>query len=421
MKKRLHIPDPVPLLTGKYGLLLLTLLNAALACLVAVLSNRWQYLGCTFANKDFMTFYLIDYRVGFVSRALIGSVVYLFTKHPTVGMISAALTVTALLSLLLFAFLQAQIVRKTLQRKDHAALLASYLFFLNAIFWCNTFEWIGMLDVFMTLLAQFYLFFAERKRSLAFALAPVVCFLGLMVHTAFFCVYFPVVAAILWFELLRRGKPRAARVSLFVVTCAVSVALFILFTFFAQKFVRIGWDELLALMREKYDGKIFENYFSYYLYGVDEVKDYTAHSTKELLPFLFRSLDLTSSKLRLNFLNFLPLTALFLGGCVYHARTSGNRAIAYLGFFAPLVMLFPSLNFSDDKNRFFSLILLAQYMLLHYITTQTDGFFLPCTAAAPAKKLSHYESGRRAQRLRRVLQLGTAAALAFTLAGYRFL
>ncbi len=421
MKKRRILEKTVQIAAGKYGLLWLTLLNAALACAVVMLSNRWQYLGCTMTNKDFMTFYLVDYRVGFVSRALIGSVVYLFTKHPTVQMISILLSVMVIVSLLLFAFLQAQIAKKALLKADHAVLLVSYLFFVNSIFWCDSFQYIGLLDIFMTVLLQIYVLCAERNRSLGYALAPLVCVVGLLIHTAFLFVGFTVVAAILWFDLLQREKTKRAHIVLFGVTCAVSVVLFILFVFFAQKFVRISWDELLGMMKQKYDGPIFENYYSYYLYQTDEVKNYTAHSTAEILPFLFRKIDLSSTTIRRNFLNILPLTVLFLGGCVYHMRASGNRKIAYLGFLAPTVMLFPSLNFSDDKDRFFSLILIAMYMLLHYIVTQTDDIFLPCPASPPLKKLSHYETVRREERLRRVIRIGALVGLVYTLVGYRML
>ena len=39
-------------------------------------------------NTDFMTFFLPDCRIGFVSRAFIGPIIYLFTNHPTVRMVA---------------------------------------------------------------------------------------------------------------------------------------------------------------------------------------------------------------------------------------------------------------------------------------------------------------------------------------------
>lgn len=421
MKRRRILKQSVELCTGKYAILALTALNVCLACLVITLSGRWHWLSMSMDNKDFLTFFLIDYRVGFVSRALIGSILYLFTEHPTVRMVRNMLVVAVLVSLVLFAFLQAQIAKKALRKADTATLLASYLFFLNAIFWCNAFDYIGLLDIFMTLLMQLYLICLEQKRLLGFILAPVACFIGLLIHTAFAFVYIPVIAAILWFEILKHGKPDGIRVALFVATCAASVGLFILFVFFSQKTVRISADETLALLREKYDGQLYENYFGYYLYRTDEVNGYSADSAKGYLSYLFRTIDFSNSTIRRNLLNFIPLTALFLGGCAYHMRQTGNRKIAYLGFLGPAVMLFPSLSFSDDKDRFFSLILLAQYMLLQYLATQTDAYFLPCPASPPTKKLSSYETVRREERFRRILKIGTFVGLVFTLVGYRML
>ena len=422
MKKHGFLAKAAQTAAGKHGMILLTLLNTGLACLVVTLAGNWHCLDLpSLSNQDFMTFYLIDYRVGFVSRALIGSIIYLFTDHPTVRMITAMLITAVMLSLLVFAFLQAQIAKKALQTADHASLLFSYLLYLNCIFWCDSFEYIGLTDIFITLLAQFYLICVEKKRQLGYALAPLVIFVGLLINTTFVFVAFPVMAAILWFDLLRQGKPERIRVVLFVLSCVLTVALFILFVFCTQSFVRVSWEELKAMMAEKYDGPLMVRYYGYYLYRQDEVRQYTAESTKDFLPFLFRSIDLSSSVIRRNFLNYLPLTAVFFAGCFYHARQSRNRKIAYLGFFAPFVMLFPALNFSDDKDRFFSLILMAQYMLLHYLMTQTHAPFLPCAAVPPLNKLSRYEEVRRKERLTRGLRIGAVVGLAFTLAGTRFL
>ena len=415
MRKRGSLQKTAALCTGKYGILALTALNVCLACLVLALSGNWKPMFATGGNQDFMTFYLVDYRVGFVSRALIGSVLYLFTAHPTVRMVTNLLRVTILCSLLLFAFLQAQLARKALRTSGYAVLLLSYLFYLNNIFWCSAFECFGLLDVFMTVLLQIYLLCAEQKRSLGYILAPIVCALGLTIHTAFFFAGFPVVAAILRFDLLRNGKPDRARLSLFGAACVVSAALFVLFVFFTREMVRIGPDELLALMKQKYDGPIDEDYYLIYLYRISQKR--SGLTGDNLLSFLFGESrnEWFSVKMLRHFFNILPLTALFFGGCAYHARHSGNRKIAYLGFAAPFAALFASLAFSTDKERFFSLFLIAQYMLLHCIVTQTDDAFLPCAATAPRKGQSPIDMKAQNKRMDNVLLVCALAGLAHTL------
>ena len=417
MKKAARSLKPVQMLTGKYGILLLTVLNVCLACLVITLSDYWSSLDILHGNTDFMTFFLPDYRIGFVSRALIGSLIYLFTDHPTVRTIAAVLYCTVFVSSVLFCFLQAVLAGKALRTSDYATLLLSYLFFLNKIFWWNNVQEIGMLDVFMTLLVQLYLLTVERRRTLGYILAPVVCFAGLLIHTSFFFYGFPIVAAILWLELLKAGKPGRVCVAAFALACAVSVALFALFTIFPQDLVRVSPDELDMLLRQKYAGDIQDKYFIYHLYRTDAVKNNDTIDVFDFLSAASVSRDVFSAKMRRHLLNLLLVSAPFICGCVLHARRSGNRLIAYLGCIAPLVALVPSLLFSTDTERFFSLCILAQYMLLHYLSTQTDVHFLPASSDPPVKELNAYAAGQRKKKIDRTLVACAIAGLIFTIVG----
>ena len=417
MKNNERSLKPVQLLTGKYGILLLTALNVCLAVLVITLSNYWAGLDIIHSNTDFMTFFLPDYRIGFVSRALVGSVIYLFTDHPTVHMVAVILYITIFISGVLFCFMQALLAKKALLTRGYATLLLSYLFFLNKVFWWNSMQEIGMLDIFMTLLVQLFVLCIESRRTPGFLLAPLVCCIGLLIHTAFFFFGFPVAAAILWFELLKSGRPNRTCAAAFTAACILSVALFVLFTIFPHVFVRVTPDELQTLLKEKYSGDIQETYFSSYLFRTNSNEYSEPLEASEFLRYVATRTDFFSPKLRRYLLNLLPLSGLFLFGCVNHMRRSGNRKIAYLGFLAPLVALFPSLYFSSDKERFFSLCIVAQYLLLHYISTQTDIRFLPCAADPPPRVLSASEAKRRKEKIDQVWIACAIAGLIFTIVG----
>ena len=414
-----HAFNPVRIATGKYGILLLTALNVCLACLAVTLSNLWAYvhIGRPDANTDYITFFLPDYRFGFVSRALIGSIIYLFTKHPTVRMITNLVIICTIICSVLLCFLQAQIAKKALLRADYATLLLSYLFFLNIGFWWNFFGSFGLLDVFLTLLSLLFLLCIENKRRLGFCLAPIVCFVGLLIHTAYFLVGFPVLAAILWYELLKNGKPSRKAAVLFAVSCVLSVALFLLFTMFPQRLMRFDSATMLAMVREKYSGQVQEHYYITHMFRSDGKRYTDTISVAGFLGNTGDGINFFSDKIIRHLLNVLVLSAPLFYGCVYHARRSGNRLIAYLGFLAPFVALFPSLYFSTDKERFFSLCILAEFMLLHYISTQSDVRFLPSDADPPKKKLSAYETRRRKEKFDRTLIVCAIAGLAFTLIG----
>ena len=417
MKKSTRSFKPVQALTGKYGALLLTAMNAVLACLTITLSRYWSSLGTLQTATDFMTFFLPDYRFGFVSRALVGSALYLFTDHPTVRIVSTVLYVVVFCVGALFCFLQAKLAKKTLLACDYATLVLGYVFFLNKLFWWNTVQEIGMLDVFMTLLAQGFLLAVERKRTLGYCLAPVVCFLGLLVHTAFFFAGFPVVAAILWYELLKQGKPNRLCGVMFAVTCVVSVALFAMFTLFPQKFVRVAPDEMIAMLKAKYDGDIQDTYLLSHMFRTNAEQYPDTIDAAGFLQYAATRTDFFSPKLRRCLWNLLPLSIPYVYGCVSHARRSGHRLIAYLGCIAPLVTLFPSLHFSSDKERHFSLCILALYMLFHYLSTQSDVRFLPAADDLRRKERSARDADKRRKNYAFVLIACTAAGLVFSFVG----
>ena len=411
-----HSCKPVRLLTGKYGVLLLTVLHVCLACLILTLSNYWVSVLARSQNTDFMTFFLPDYRIGFVSRAFVGSVIYLFTDHPTVRMVTIVLWITIVISSVLLCRMQALLVKKTLLASDYATLLLSYLFFLNKLFWWNSVEGFGLLDIFMTLLVQLFLLGIEHKRTLGYWLSPIVCFIGLLIHTAFFFAYFPVVAAILWFDLLKSGKPSRSCAAAFAVTCAVSVALFAMFTVFPQHFVRVDSNEMLSMLKEKYDGDIMDTYFISHMYRTNGEKYADTIEASGFLEYAGVGTNIFSPKILQGVLVLVPLSGLFVFGCVTHMRRSGSRIIAYLGFIAPLVTLVPSLHFSTDKERFFSLCILAQYMMLHYISTQSDVRFLPSYDDLPKKKLSAYAAQQRREKVRRLMRVCAAAVVVYSVA-----
>lgn len=411
-----HSCKPVRLLTGKYGVLLLTVLHVCLACLILTLSNYWVPVSARSQNTDFMTFFLPDYRIGFVSRAFVGSVIYLFTDHPTVRMVTIVLWITIVISSVLLCRMQALLVKKTLLASDYATLLLSYLFFLNKLFWWNSVEGFGLLDIFMTLLVQLFLLGIEHKRTLGYWLSPIVCFIGLLIHTAFFFAYFPVVAAILWFDLLKSGKPSRSCAAAFAVTCAVSVALFAMFTVFPQHFVRVDSNEMLSMLKEKYDGDIMDTYFISHMYRTNGEKYADTIEASGFLEYAGVGTNIFSPKILQGVLVLVPLSGLFVFGCVTHMRRSGSRIIAYLGFIAPLVTLVPSLHFSTDKERFFSLCILAQYMMLHYISTQSDVRFLPSYDDLPKKKLSAYAAQQRREKVRRLMRVCAAAVVVYSVA-----
>ena len=414
MKQNRIIPKATGILTGKYGVLLLTALYFSLALLVVTICGKWAYLNTSEIQTDFMALYLIDYRVGFVSRALIGSIFALFTDHPTVRMVTVTLTVMLLLSMLLLSFLQAKLVKKTLQSSERSVLLLSCLHFLSIAFWSGPFENTGLLDIFAIFVLLLYALSIDAPGDLRYWLAPIVCVVGLLIHTFFFFACFAVMASILWFDLLR--QPNRLRITLFAVTCVVSVGLFVLFVFFAQDMVRMDWDSLSAMMHQKYDGPSMDEYFHAYLYGQNG--EHVMQDGTDLIDHLHDNSSFFNATRTRYAKYLLPAVAPFVWGCVNGARKKGGRLLAYLGLLVPYLALFPELYVSSDDSRFFSPLLISQFLMLYYLFMQTNGFFLPTDLPAPGKKLSKALQAKRRKQIRCIWACVLAASVAYLVWGY---
>ena len=405
-------------LSGKHGVLLLTVINVCAVLFVITISGKWGcYLDSNYSIEPMvMTLYLIDYRAGFISRALIGSIFGLFTQHITDRMVSHVLFVAALIAVLLYSFIQAILVKKALRVKDHATMLLSYLLFLNGFFWFNAFNTAGLVDIFMNILLALFLLCLESAGNLRYWLAPVVCFIGLLIHTAFFFTGVPVICAILWFDMLREGKPDRFRLSFLTLTCVVSIVLIVLFVFCTRQLVRMDEDALFDMMRKKYDGEVYTIYFRGYLYL--KYEEMTEQSVSEVIRVMHNRVLNTSVAAVQQFLPYLsPVLAFYYWGVLYQVRHSTWRKIAYLGFLAPFVSVIPILYLSTDGSRFLCHYLFELYMILHSLSMQTEAALLPNAETVPKKKLSRYEQKRRSELIRKTLIAGVFVGAAYLLYG----
>ncbi len=223
------------------------------------------FLGKTFLenpiieNDGIMQLYLIDYRVGFVSRALIGEIISWFTDTVTPTMVSIISTVAVAISLFLQAVFSSMVLRKALREKQMIMILFVAFLTLSPVAVVWNIKCLGLLDVY-TLIAYYFYLFGTKTKAVAW-ITPFLIFLGLTIHYYFALTFLPGIIAMQFYFLCRENKRKGLSLFLFVVSCVVGLLATCYFVFCAKNVAKLSSDELFELMKTKWDGNFLRIYF----------------------------------------------------------------------------------------------------------------------------------------------------------------
>ena len=131
--------------------------------------------------------YLIDYRVGFVSRALIGEIFSWFTDTVTFTQISVVSYIAIGISLIMQSFLAALVLRKAIRENNTLMILLVGFLVCSPITitwnlspWGSSAHVLGLFDVYALIIFFIYLFAAQSTTM--FILSPFLVFLGMTIH-----------------------------------------------------------------------------------------------------------------------------------------------------------------------------------------------------------------------------------------------
>ncbi len=317
---------------------------------------------------NFFTFYLLDYNLGFIPRAFIGSVVGLLTQKVTEKWLTGFILLTFLLVYALLALLLGALLRRTPAELKPAAffLVAVFLFanFSVKVFIQN----IGLLDIFLFLFAL--LAAVCLKNKTAKWLVPLFCLAGAATHYGFVFIFFPLVFTLMVYELAR-AKQKAGTVVLTAAGTLATLAASLYFLLFSAGAVRFGSAQAMDYLQRKAD-------FPVWRYFAEGILFYTDISTgrqlngfagfmavlKETAAEGFRPAAFAGSILLLT-----PLFLFFFFVWKSAFRQSAGRlqkTVFLLCIALPLPLL-PWFVFSTDTPRFLGEIFVAQFAALFYM------------------------------------------------------
>lgn len=335
-------------------------------------------------SKFFVPYYLVDFSMGINSRLWVGSLVNLFTDHPTENWINWFARIILLLGLIITAVLLGKVVR--MSKKEMRLILYGFiLFFCSGSLTVACFsKYIGVLDIHMYILALVAIVFA-RNKYLRW-LVPLLCVAGVFVNYVFTISYFPmVILAILYFA--DRDEKKAGNIMLFSITVIIVLALTFYCVFLGKNYMKVTFDELWTIIEQKC-GREFEfdvvRYFSLYLFGTDPInavdKDVANASPLEFLQILSETLYSTTHDYReitTLLIISVPVIVMFWFiwiTCIRNTEKKSSKFV-YFCFMISVLCIPVCCLLSTDFIRWISAGVMGQFALCFYMFALHDAPF----------------------------------------------
>ncbi len=333
----------------------------------------------------FLVYYLADFSMAINSRLLIGSLVNLLTDHPTETWINCFAGIVLVLTLLFTSIIIGRIIRQT-DEKFLPCILVLTLFFTSGSFTLYGFsEFFGLLDIYMYLFVVISALIV-RNKYLKWLILPL-CVCGMMINYAFPLSYFVFIALILLYHICTEEK-KLGNIILLVVSCITVLALMIYCVFYAKNYTLMSFEEIWAIMEEKFGGELTYGqmrYYDYYLFGNEEQEQIMNIEMDGMTPIQFIKVyfrfmveyGYNFTHLVIVLVTAIPVVAAFWYiwiKCIRASKTKTDKFIfacfilANLGIVACCIL-------STDLTRWFGMGITIQFGLCYYMFAMKNKIF----------------------------------------------
>lgn len=312
-------------------------------------------------DSNGMTIYLMSYRLGFVSKALVGTIFFLFTDYITANQIYIVSIIAYLILIALLSILLGFMIRRSQPDMKHPVILLVILFVSSPL---SVTYLLGMnLSVFdtyliiLTLVSLILLKHPVLKWSVPLLMAT-----AISVHQGFLFSYLPALVIPLFYEAYEsyHRKRSKGNIVLLLLCGFSSASLFIAFQFFQTPLHfpnSVKFAEYLSNYAD-FDISVMVVDSLYFVPLKDYLYGYVLPLTASYaLPFglalLFFSLPL------------LIIFGAFWRNCLRATKGIFLRFIFIIGALAPLI--FPPVAFLlNDWDRYWAAAINSQYILIFY-------------------------------------------------------
>lgn len=212
---------------------------------IILLANLIYYLPVINELSDWtITPYALSYRMGFISRGFIGSIIRLMVPNLTIKHIYIIILINIFLLCGLTVLFMHKILVSTYDENRKGILILLFLFLVNPGSISFLFYWgnFGRFDMYLIMCLIISALFIIYDKCVW--LIPFMCVCAVMTHQAFVFQYFPAVLILLFYvafiEKRKYGK------SIFIVTLLSTCAMFVYMQFFSE--IKFTYEQTMAII-----------------------------------------------------------------------------------------------------------------------------------------------------------------------------
>ncbi|MCL2513132.1 MAG: hypothetical protein FWF08_04440 [Oscillospiraceae bacterium] len=320
-------------------------------------------------RKYVFSLYLMDYSIGFVSKAFIGSIVSLFVNNYTENLILNIAWCAVLLLFGLLALLLGRLIKKA-EKEDKIIIifLAAFLFLCKIYFTDIIYVLFGYYDIFWLILTLLSVA-ALRYKKLKW-LIPVFCLCAVFINEGYIFLAFGAVFLLLLYETVK--KPSKNNILLTAVTSGSVLLSTIYFTFFSYKMIKYtSVDELYEYALAKLpvqEDLFYRNYGSYYFHlsATDYVPDLSRSYFWNVLKYTYEISTIKSNMLFFLFTALLSIVFICFWISIIKKQKRNISKLYYFSCTLFAVTLIPLVFLTSDSGRVCMHFVFSQSLLLFY-------------------------------------------------------
>jgi hypothetical protein len=328
------------------------------------------------------TFYLLNYKFGFISRAFVGSVFSLFTDYVTDDMIYISGIISFLVLIILISLLLGRLIRKSMPVMKPAIIIFAALFLSSpfSVKYLLGFH-IGRFDTYWIIITLLALAFIKNRILKWFI--PFLCAIAVAIHQGYMDTYMPALAIPLLYEIYKNSYSKKIIV-IFSASCLIMIALFSAFQFFPHSIPFDNPIDFAGLLSTGADFKASapQLYVEYYA----PFREYWIEDITPLMKTF--AIPLLSAYLLIS----LPLFIIF--GFIWKNSfiASENRFQKFVFFLcaaAPSAFI-PAALFGLDWDRWWAAFINTQFILIFYFINSKESIVVESVKRAGAFFEKHF-------------------------------
>ena len=298
--------------------------------------------------------YALSYRLGFISRGLVGSIIRLVIPNLTCKHIYIIILINILLLCGLTLFFMHKILKRAYDVDITGIIFLLGLFLVNPGSIAFLFYWgnYGRFDMFLLMTLLITALFVIYDKCVW--LVPVFCIGAVMTHQAFVFQYFPAVLILLFYSgfILKRKYG----VSIFAVTLVSTCAMFLYLQFFSR--INYSYEDTLAIIDATTDLPAL-----FFKKDMMVKVEYYSSVMETFIPFVWETLGRNIIKSTVYFLFLIPMIKILKNIWKVFVQSRKNIFCRFFPWFV-LFAEIPMFVLTCDYGRDYAAIVLCNFILI---------------------------------------------------------